>query len=48
MEDTLYQASYAGSHHVALLICEYFIVLMRGPGEIITGLHKLLDFNAEA
>jgi hypothetical protein len=47
-QDTLSQASYAGSHHVALLICEYSIVLMRGPSEIITGPHKLLDFNAEA
>ena len=38
----------ASHDHLALLIGECSVVFMRGPGEIVTGAHKLLDFMPEA
>ena len=47
-QDSLFNASYTGSHHLALLIGECAVVFMRGPNEIVTGAHKLLDLNSDA
>ena len=46
-QDSFSQSSHTSDDHLALLIGECPIVLMRRPSEIITGVHKLLDFLSE-
>ena len=36
-----------GNDHLALLIGECSVVVMCGTGEIVTGAHKLLDFQSQ-
>jgi hypothetical protein len=46
-EDVLLESLDAGLDHVALLIGECSVVFMHAPGEIVTGVHKLLDFQSQ-
>ena len=36
-----------GNNHLALLIGECSVVFMHAPSEIVTGAHKLLDFQSQ-
>jgi len=47
-QDGLLESVDRGDDHLALLIGECAVVVMNGPGEIIRGAYKLLDFMSEA